>query len=128
MGITLHNRISTIHQKCMGHASRGYITIPNKIEGGTLYQKTCDPLLLIPRPLRTFGKQPGTTGFTPTMHVWLLPDQDYTHNLSNAKQMSNKTNTYWKNRPGHSLPPDTIKRNNRVDMHCNSRLAVLYLS
>ena len=48
------------------------------------------------RPLRTFGKQPGPTGVTPTMLLWFLPDQDYTHDLCNAKQMANKTNTYWK--------------------------------
>ena len=37
--------------------------------------------------------------------------------------MSNKNNTYWENRPGRSLPPDTCKRNNRVNIHCNSRRA-----
>ena len=47
------------------------------------------------RPLRTFGKQPGPTGVTPSMILWFLPDQDSTHDLCNAKQMANKTNPYW---------------------------------
>ena len=52
--------------------------------------------------------------------LWFLPDQDSTHDLRNEKQMSNKTNYYWKDRPGRSLPPDTCKRNNRVDIHRNT--------
>ena len=76
-------------------------------KGGTLYQKKRNPRLLIPRPLRTFGKQTSPTGVTPTMLLWFLPAQDSTHDLCNAKQMTNKTNHYWKNRTGRSLPPDT---------------------
>ena len=100
-------------------------TILNKWEGGTLHQNMCNPWLLIPRPLKTVGKQLSPTGVTPTMLLWFLPAQDYTHDLCNAKQMANKTNTYWKNRPGRSLLPDTRKRKNRVDIHCDSWQASL---
>ena len=123
MGIAPNNRISTKHQKCRGRAPRGCIKIVNKREGGTLYQKTHNRCLLIIRPLRTFVKQPGPTGDNPTMILWFLSAQDSTHDLCNTKQMSNKTNPYWKNRPGRSLPPDTRKCENRIDMHCNSRQA-----
>ena len=123
MGIAPHNRISTKHQKCRGRAPRGCIKVLNKRKGGTLYQKTRNQRLLIPSPLRTFGKQLGPPGVTPTMLLWFLPAQDSTHNLCNTKQMSNKTNPYWKNRPGRSLLTDTCKNNNRVDMHCNSQRA-----
>ena len=48
------------------------------------------------------------------MLLWVLSAQYYTHDLCNAKQISNKANPYWKNRPGRSLPPDTRKRENRI--------------
>ena len=96
MGIAPHNIISTKHQKCRGCVPRGCRTIINKREGGTLYQKKRNPWLLIPRPLRTFGKQPGPTGVTKTMLLWFLPAQDSTHDLCNTKQMAKKTNPYWK--------------------------------
>ena len=105
MVITPNNRISTKHQKCRGSAPRGCRTIINKQKGVILYQNTRDPCLIIPRPLRTIGKQPGPTGVTPTILLWLLPAHDSTHDLINAKQMDNKTNPYWKNIPGRSLPP-----------------------
>ena len=92
-----------------------------------LYQKRRDSWLFIPRTLTTIYKQPGPTGITPTMILWLLPAQDTTHDLINAKQMANKTDPYWKDRPGHSLPPDTSKYKNCVNMHSNSRRASLYL-
>ena len=121
MGITPHNRISTRRQKFRGRVPRSCRTILNKLEGGTLYQKTRNPLMIIPRHLRNFGKQPGPTGVTPTNLLWFLPAQGSTHDLSNSNQMANKTNTYCKNTPGRSLPPDTCKLNNRVGMHFNSR-------
>ena len=65
--------------------------------------------MFIPKPLRTIGKQPGPTGITPTIILWLLTDQDTTHYLSNAKQMANKMDPYWKDRPGRILPIDTFK-------------------
>ena len=114
--------------KYRGRAPRGYRTILNRREGLTLYQKSCNTRLLIPRPLRTFGKQPGPTGFTPIMILWFLHTQDSTHDLCNAKQMANKINPYCENRPGRSLPLDTCKRDNRVDMHYNSRRASLSLT
>ena len=123
MGSSPHNRISTKHQKCRGRAPRGCIQVLNKRKGGTLYQKTRNPRLLIPSPLKTFGKQLGPPGVTPTMLLWFLPAQDSTHDLCNAKQMADKTNPYCKNRPAHSLTPDTRKCDNRVDMHCNSQRA-----
>ena len=123
MGITPHNRISTKHQKGRGCAPGGFRTIINKQEGGTLYQKTRDSWLFIPRPFGTICKQPDPTLITPTMFLWLLTDQDTTHDLINAKQMTNKTDIYWKVKPGRSLPPDTCKRKNCVDMHSNSRQA-----
>ena len=92
----------------------------NKREGRTLRQKTRDPLLIIPRPLRTVGKQPSPTGVTPSMLLWFLPAQDSTHDLCNVKQMANKTNPHWKNRPGRSLPQNTCKHEHRIDMHCDS--------
>ena len=55
------------------------------------------------------------------MLLWILPAQDSTHDLRNANQMANKTNTYWKDRPERSLPPDTRKRDNRINMHLNSK-------
>ena len=67
----------------------------------------CNTLLLIPRPLGTFGKQPGPAGVTPTMFLWFLTAQDSTHDIYNVKHMANKTHHYWKNRPEHSLPLDT---------------------
>ena len=84
-----HNIISTTHKKCRGRAPRGCTKVINKLERGTLYQKTQDPWMLIPRPLRSFGKQPSPTEITPTMLLWILPDQDSTYDLSNAKQMAN---------------------------------------
>ena len=127
MGINPHNRISTEHQKFRGRACRGCRTVLNKREGGMLYQKMCNLWLLIPSPLMTFVKQPGPTGVTPTMILGLLPDQDSTHDLINAKKMANKTNPYWKNRPGRSLLPDTCNCENRINMHCNSWRAILSL-
>ena len=47
------------------------------------------------------------------MLLWFLPAQDATHDICNMKQMANKTNSYWKNRPGRSLPPDKCKRDKR---------------
>ena len=58
-----------------------------------------------------------------TLLLWLLPAQDTTHDLSNVKQISNKTYPYWKNRLGCSLPPDKCKGYNRVDLHNNIRQA-----
>ena len=127
MSIKPHNRISTKYQKCNGHAPRDCRTVLNKREGETLYQKTCDPWLFITMPLRTFGKQPVPTGITPTMLLWLLAAQYSAHDLSNANQMANKKNHYWKERPRRRLPPDTCKRNNRVDMNFNCRLYSLSL-
>ena len=127
MGITPHNIISTKYLKRRGRAPRGCRTILNKREGGMLYQKTRNTGLLITSPLRSFGKQPGPTGVTPTMLLWFLPAQDSTHDICNAKQISNKPNTYWKDRLGRSLPLDTRKHNNCVDMHCNNRRASLSL-
>ena len=126
MGITPHNRISTKHQKYRGRAPSGCRTIINKREGVTLYQNMCNPWLLIPMPLSTFGKKPGPTGVTPTMLLWILPDQDSTRDLSNAKQMGNKNNPYLENIPGRSLPSDTCKRNNRVDIHLNTHSLRLF--
>ena len=83
--------------------------------------------MLISRPLRTFGKQPGPTGVTTTMILWLLPAKYSTHDIWNAKQIANKTNPYRKIRPGNSLTPDTCKRDNRVNMHCNIWKASLSL-
>ena len=113
--------------KSRGCAPRGCRTIINKQEGVTLYQKTRNTRLLIPSPLRTFGKKTDPTGVTPTMLLWFLPAQNSIHDLWNTKQMANKTNPYWENRPGCSLPPDKRKHDNRVDMHCNSQQASLYL-
>ena len=127
MSIAPHNRISTKHQKCRGCSPRGCRTILNKREGVTLYQKTRNIWLLIPRPLRTFCKQPGPTGVTPTMILWFLPTQGSTNYLCNAKHMANKTNHYWKNRLGHSLPLDTCKRDNCVYMNCNSQRTIFSL-
>ena len=128
MGITPHNRISTKSQKCRVLSPRGCRTILNKREGVMLYQNTCDLWMLIPRPLSTFSKQSGPTVFTPPRFSWLLPAQYFTHDLSNAKQMDNKTNPYWKDRPGRSLMPDTCKRDRCVNMHCNSRQVSLSLT
>ena len=61
------------------------------------------------------------------MILWILPTQDTTHDLRNMKQMANKTDPYWKDRPGRSLPPDTCKCDNCADMHINSRQASLSL-
>ena len=128
MGITPYNRISTKHQKRRGCVPGGCITIINKGEGGTIYQNMRDPLLFIPRPIRTICKQPVPTVITPTMILWLLSAQDSTHDLSNANQMANKTDYYWKDRPWCSLPLDACKLENRADMHSNIRQASLSLS
>ena len=112
MGTTPHNIISIRHQKRRGRSHGGCIKILNKREGVTLYQKTRDSWLFVSRPLRTIYEQPGPTWITPTMLLWLLPAQDTTHDLRNAKQMANKTDTYWKYRSGCSLPLDTCKFDN----------------
>ena len=52
--------------------------------------------------------------------LWILTDQDTPHDLINAKQMNNKTDIYWKNGPGNSLPPDPYKYFNHVNLHRNS--------
>ena len=83
----------------------------------TLWHHTCT------RKIYDCQQQPGPTGVNLTMILWFLPAQDSTHDLCNANQMANKTNLYRKNRPKRSLPPDTYKRENRIDMHCNSRRA-----
>ena len=127
MGITPHSRIYTKHQKCRGSSPGDWRKFLNKLEGVMLYQKTCDLLLLIPRPLRTICKQPCPTGITPTMLLWILPAQDTTHDISNANQTTNKTDPYWKDRPGQILPPDTFKWSNCVDMHSNIRRSSLFL-
>ena len=127
MGIAPHNRISTKHQKCRGRSPWGCRTIINKRGGGTLYQNMFNPWLLVLRTLRSFGKKLGPTGVTPTMLLWFLPAQDFTHDLCNVKQMANKTNPYFKNRPGRNLPPDTCKRDNRVNIHFNSWRAIFSL-
>ena len=90
MGITPHIRISTKHQKCRGYSPWGCITIINKREGGTLYKKTLNTWLIIPRPLRTVGKQLSPTGVTPTIILWVLYAQDSTHDHCNTKQMKKK--------------------------------------
>ena len=90
MDITPYNRISKKHQKYRGRAPGGCRTIINKQEGGAQYQNTSNTWLIIPRPLRTFGKQLGPTGSTPNILLWLLPAQYSTHDLRNAKQMANK--------------------------------------
>ena len=128
MGITPHSIISTKHQKWRGCSPRGCRIILNKLEGWMLYQKTRNIRLLIPRTLRTFVKRPGPTRVTPTMILWLLPAHDSTHDLYNAKQMAKKNEYLLENRLGHSLPPDTCKCDNRVNMHCNSLRDSLYLS
>ena len=61
---------------------------------------------------------------TTAIILWLLPDQDTTHDIINVKRMTNKTDLYWKDIPGLSLPPDTCKYYNRVDLHINSRRAI----
>ena len=122
-----HNGISTKNQKYRGCDPRGCRPIINKRERVALYQNTCDPWLLIPIPLRHFVKQPGQTWITTIMLLWLLPAQDSTHDLINTKQIANKTNPYWKNRPGRSLLLDTRKCENCVNMNCNNRRASLYL-
>ena len=127
MGIAPHNRISTKHKKRRGRTPRSSRKILNKLEGRKLLQKTRDPWLLIPRPLRTVGKQPSPMGDTPTMLLWFLPDQDSTHDLCNTNQMANKTNLHWKNRHGRSLPPNTCTCKHRIDMHCDSWRASLSL-
>ena len=127
MGIDPHNRISKKHKKCRSLTPGSSRTILNKWEGRTLHQKTRNPWLLIPRHLRTVGKQPSPTGVTPTMFLWFLPAQDSTHDLCNDKQIANKTNTYRKNRPGRSLPLDTCTREHRIDMHWDSWRASLSL-
>ena len=33
------------------------------------------------------------------MLLWLLPDQDYPHDLEYAKKMVNQTDPYWENGP-----------------------------
>ena len=105
----------------------GCRTIINKLEGRTLYQNTRDSWLFIPRPLMNICKQPGPTGITPTMILWLLPAQDTSHDLINTKQMANKTDPYWKDGPGISLLTDTLKYDNFAGMHSNSRRASLSL-
>ena len=61
------------------------------------------------------------------MLLWFLSAQDSTRDLFNAKQMANKTNHHWKNRPGRSLPHNTCTREHNIDMHCDSgELAFLY--
>ena len=127
MGTTPHNWISTTHKKCGSRTPRSSRTILNKWERITLCKKTCNPWLLIPRPLRTVSKQPIPTGVTPTILLWFLPAQDSPHDLCNAKQMANKTNPHWQNRPGRSLPQNTCTREHRIDMHCNSWRASLSL-
>ena len=52
--------------------------------------------MLIPRPLKTFGKQPGPMGVTPTMLLMFMHAQYSTHDICNEKQMANKTNHHWK--------------------------------
>ena len=127
MSISPHNQIFTKHKNCRSRTLRISRTILNKWEGRMLHQKTHNPWLLISRPLRTVGKQPSPTLVTTTMLLWVLSDQYYTHDLCNVKQMSNKTNPYWKNRPGRSLPPDTCKHENHINMNCNSRQAIFSL-
>ena len=127
MGIAPHNRISTKHKKCRSRTPRSSRTILNKWEGITLRQKKCNPWLIIPRPLRTVGKQPSPTEVTPTMLLWFLPDQDSTYDLCNAKQMAQKKNHHWKNRPGLILPPDTWTCEHPINMHCDSWRASLSL-
>ena len=62
------------------------------------------------------------------MLLWILPGQDSTHDLSNTKQMANKTDTYWKYRSGCSLPLDTCKFDNfSTCIAIVEKLAFLYL-
>ena len=123
----ISKRMFLKHQKLGGCAPGGCITIIIKRDGGAVYQKTCDPLIFIPSPLRNICKQLVPTGITPTILLWILNAQYYTYDLSNVNQMANNMNPCWEDRPGHSLPPDTCKRNNRIDMHINSRQARLSL-
>ena len=58
-------------------------------------------------------------GIITTMLLWRLPDQDTTYDLRNAKEMANKRDLYWKDRPGRSLPPEPCKYHNRVDLYLN---------
>ena len=90
MEINPHNRISTKHQKCRGPAPEGCRKILNKREGGTLYQKTNDSLFFIPRPFRTICKKPGPTRINTTILLWIMPAQDTTHDIRNAKQVAKK--------------------------------------
>ena len=127
MVIIPHNKISTKHQKHRGCAPKGCRTIINKWEGGMLYQNMCDSLLFITRPSSTICKQLGPSRITTTIILWLLPAQDTPHDIINTKQMANKTGVYWKNGPGRSLPPDTWKCYNQVNLHSNSRKSSLSL-
>ena len=101
--------------------------ILNKWQGGMLHQNILDSCLFIPRTFRTIYKQQGQKRTTTTMLLWILPDQNTPHYLSNAKQMSNQTDIYWKNGPGHSLPPDPCKCYNPFEFHRNIRKASLSL-
>ena len=77
-------------KKRRGHAPGGCRTIFNILEGGTIYQKTCDSILLISRTFRTICKQPVPTRITTTMLLLLLTAQDTPHDLSNAKKWPTK--------------------------------------
>ena len=127
MGINPHNQIFTNHQKRrnrpMGVAEQFSIN-----EKGGRYIK---------RRVTNDCSFPGPSGLLLNNQVQRESLQPYFYgfcllrilhmNLRNAKQMDNKTNPYWKNIPELSLPPDTCKRNNRVDMHSNSQRVSLYL-
>ena len=112
----------------MVRAPGGCRTNINKQEVGTIYQKMCDSWLFITRPFGTIGKQPFPIRITTTILLWVLPAHYTSHYLSNAKQMAKKTDLYWENWPGRSLPPDPWKCYNYVNLHRNSRQYIISLS
>ena len=56
-----------------------------------------------------------------------MSNQNNPHDLRNVKQMANETDLYWKNGPGHSLPPGPCKYYNCLNLHSNIRQASLSL-
>ena len=114
-------------KKCRGCYPGSCRTIFNKREGVTLYQTMSESWLFIPRPFRTICKQPGPTRITTDMILWLLIYQDTPHDLRNAKQMACKTDLYWENGSVLSLPPNSCKWYDHVDLHINSRKTRLSL-
>ena len=127
MVIAPNNWLIASHRKCGSCPAWGSITILNRQEGTTLYQKTCNPQLLFPVTFRTICEQPSTEGHPPTIFLRILPTKDTTHYCSHAHQMALKTHPDRENRPRWCILTRPHKHTNSINMHRNCRKTSLSL-